>query len=146
MCDCEAQISLPPSIVVTNISDFGGGMVLPSFLPRLHRPSARIRPVNSNLGSESSLPVYVPLLPPLSASRTAWLVRTQQSQEMGSLKINLSSQACFECHPRLPPSASPSLPSCHEDCPLKFLPRLGTWNGDLENFAEKWKEGDRGGR
>ena len=40
------------------------------------------------------LPVYVPLLPWLSVLRAAWLVRTQQKQEMSSLNLNLSLQAC----------------------------------------------------
>ena len=36
----------------------------------------RCKPVISNLGWESSIPVYVSLLPRLSALRAAWLVRT----------------------------------------------------------------------
>ena len=48
--------------------------------------------VNSNLGCETSLSGYVPLLPWLSASRAAWLVLTQQKHEMGSLNLNFSRQ------------------------------------------------------
>ena len=37
--------------------------------------------------------VYVPLLPRLSALKAAWLVWTQQKQEMCSLNLNFSLQA-----------------------------------------------------
>ena len=57
------------------------------------------KPVNSNLGWASSLPVYVLLLPPLCTLRAAWLVWTQQKQEMSSLNLHLSLQACF--HPTI---------------------------------------------
>ena len=49
--------------------------------------------VNSNLGLESSLPVYVPLLPRLSALRATGLVWAQQKQEMSSLNLRFSLQA-----------------------------------------------------
>ena len=42
-----------------------------------------------------SKPVYVPLLPWLSALRAAWLLGTQQKQEMSSLNINLSFLGLF---------------------------------------------------
>ena len=51
--------------------------------------------VNSNLDRESSLPVYVPLLPRLSALRATWLVLAQWKQEMSYLNLNSSFQACF---------------------------------------------------
>ena len=59
--------------------------------------SLMLKPVNSNLGWQSSLPVYILLLPRLSALRAAWLVQTQQQQETRSLNLNLSLQAysCF---------------------------------------------------
>ena len=53
-------------------------------------PYVMSKPVNSNLGSESSFPVYVPLLTLLSALRAAWLVLKQQKQEMRSLNLNSS--------------------------------------------------------
>ena len=46
--------------------------------------------VNSNLGRDISLPVYVLLLPWPSALMAAWLVWTQQKQEMSSLNLNFS--------------------------------------------------------
>ena len=49
-----------------------------------------VKPVNSNLGWEPSLHIYVPLLPWLSALRAAWLVWTQPKQKMSSLNLNLS--------------------------------------------------------
>ena len=52
------------------------------------------KPVTLNLGWETSLPVYVPLLPWLSASRAVWLVCTQSKQEMSSLNLNFNLQAC----------------------------------------------------
>ena len=48
------------------------------------------KPVNSNLGWESSLHFYDPLLPRLSAFRAAWLVWTQQRQEMSPINLNFS--------------------------------------------------------
>ena len=52
------------------------------------------KPVNSNSGWESSLPVNVLPLPQLSASRAAWVVWTQPKQEMSSLHLNFSLKAC----------------------------------------------------
>ena len=51
------------------------------------------KPVNSNLGGESSLPAYIPLFSWLSALRAVWLVWTQQKQEMSSHNLKLSLQA-----------------------------------------------------
>ena len=51
------------------------------------------KPVNSNVGWESSL--YVQLLPLLSALRVEWHVWTQQKQEMGLLNLHLSLQTCL---------------------------------------------------
>ena len=51
------------------------------------------KPVNSNLGWENSFPVCVLLLPWLSALRAAWLVWTQQKQEIISLNLNMNWQA-----------------------------------------------------
>ena len=53
------------------------------------------RLVNSNLGSERSLPAHILLLPRQSALRAAWLVWTQQKQEMSSLNPTWSLQACL---------------------------------------------------
>ena len=41
--------------------------------------------VNKNLSWETSLPVYVPLLPGQSALKAVWLVWTQKKQDMRSL-------------------------------------------------------------
>ena len=59
----------------------------------IHVDNIISKPVNSNLGWETSHPVYIPLLPRLSASRAAWLVWTQQKQDMSSLNLNFSLQA-----------------------------------------------------
>ena len=53
------------------------------------------KPVNSNLDWGSSLPVYVQLLPRLSDLRAAGLVWTHHKQEMSSLNLHLSLQACL---------------------------------------------------
>ena len=50
-------------------------------------------PVNSYLGWESSLSVYVPLLLQQIASKAEWLIWTQQKQDMSSLNLNSSLQA-----------------------------------------------------
>ena len=54
---------------------------------------AIFKPVNSNLGGENSLSVYAPLLPWLCTLKAVWLVRTQQKQEMRSLKLHMNLQA-----------------------------------------------------
>ena len=53
--------------------------------------------------------VYVLLLPQLTVSRAAWLVWTQHQQEMSSLNLNFSLQACSEpwhSIPLVPPSSA----------------------------------------
>ena len=83
---------------------FRRDVALSSMKPSMHEPRYSdvrwygaliwliIKPLNSNLGWESSLPVNVLLLPRLSASRAAWLVWTQKKQEMSSLNLNFSIQ------------------------------------------------------
>ena len=61
-----------------------------------HFPSLISKRVNSNLSWETSLPVYVPLLPGQSALKAVWLVWTQQIQEMMSLNLHKNLQACLE--------------------------------------------------
>ena len=51
--------------------------------------------VNSNVGWESSFPVYVLMLPKLSALGVAWLVWLQLKQEMSSLNLNFSLHAVW---------------------------------------------------
>ena len=57
------------------------------------------KPVNSNLGWETSLPVYVLLLPHMSSSSAIWLVWRQQKHEMSSLSLYFNLQACPWPHP-----------------------------------------------
>ena len=58
------------------------------------------KPVNSNVGWESSLPIYVPLLPWLSHLRAAWLVWTQPNLEMSSCQPKFEYTSLLMCNAR----------------------------------------------
>ena len=66
-----------------------------SYSARKSQMSVIIKQVNSNLGWETLLPVYVPLLPRPSASKAVWLVGRHQKKEMCSLNLNFNFHACW---------------------------------------------------
>ena len=69
---------------------------VPSFLPRLAVPSS-FKPVNSNLGQESSFPVSFASRPARRPSKQTTEAAAEHKQEVSSLNPNLSSQACSSC-------------------------------------------------